>query len=351
MAEPLVARAKPCLVALGRKGRSYAWCACGRSASQPFCDGSHKGTGIEPVVFRAREDGEEALLCCCKRTRTPPYCDGSHNALAATYEEAGEAERRATADIPLTPQVSGRALLDGGAFVRTPDPAAGEEVEGWRITPLVTPGDDARLLSLYRLEAGKKASAPLGFGDGETVLFVAAGHGTVTIAGRPFRVAPESGLHVRPGERIRAVAEGEPMVLFATLSPAGARPRPGAGGGAFDATVPDRVHGVDPALRQAMADRFYQVLVGPGTGAREITLFIGEIPHSRAAAHHHLYEETILILSGEGQMWTEGARAAVRRGDIIFLPRKQLHSLECTDPRGMRLAGSFCPAGSPAINY
>ncbi|MFQ5348206.1 MAG: CDGSH iron-sulfur domain-containing protein [Rhodothalassiaceae bacterium] len=139
MAEPLVARAKPCLVALGRKGRSYAWCACGRSASQPFCDGSHKGTGIEPVVFRAREDGEEALLCCCKRTRTPPYCDGSHNALAATYEEAGEAERRATADIPLTPQVSGRALLDGGAFVRTPDPAAGEEVEGWRITPSSRP--------------------------------------------------------------------------------------------------------------------------------------------------------------------------------------------------------------------
>ncbi|RMD88242.1 MAG: cupin domain-containing protein [Alphaproteobacteria bacterium] len=351
MAEPLVARAKPCLVTLGRKGRSYAWCACGRSATQPFCDGSHKGTGIEPVVFRARADGEEVLLCCCKRTRTPPYCDGSHNALSDSYAEASEDERRATADIPLTPQVGGKALLDGGAFVRTPDTATADEAGGWRILPIVTSADGAGLLSLYRLEAGRKATAPLGFGDGETVLFVAAGHGTVTIADRPFPVAPESGLHVRAGESIRAAADGDPMVLFATVSGSGTEPRPGVGGGAFDGTVPDRVHGVDPALRQAMADRFYQVLVGPETGAREITLFIGEIPRSRAAPHHHLYEETILILSGEGQMWTEGARAAVRPGDVIFLPRKQLHSLECTDPAGMRLAGSFCPAGSPAINY
>ena len=53
-------------------GKEYWWCACGRSASQPFCDGSHEGTGIEPKSGKA-------WLCQCKRTANPPYCDGSHN--------------------------------------------------------------------------------------------------------------------------------------------------------------------------------------------------------------------------------------------------------------------------------
>ena len=34
-------------------GKSYYWCACGRSAKQPFCDGSHKDTGMTPVKFEA----------------------------------------------------------------------------------------------------------------------------------------------------------------------------------------------------------------------------------------------------------------------------------------------------------
>ena len=62
------------------KGKEYWWCACGLSASQPFCDGSHKDSGFEPKAFKAAKDGE-AWLCQCKQTKTPPYCDGSHNKL------------------------------------------------------------------------------------------------------------------------------------------------------------------------------------------------------------------------------------------------------------------------------
>lgn len=61
-------------------GRTYAWCACGRSMKQPFCDGSHKGTGFAPLIFTA-ERNETAWLCGCKQTKTPPRCDGSHKAL------------------------------------------------------------------------------------------------------------------------------------------------------------------------------------------------------------------------------------------------------------------------------
>jgi len=58
-------------------GQTYAWCACGRSENQPFCDGSHQGTGLDPVVFTAEEDSD-VWLCMCKQTANQPLCDGSH---------------------------------------------------------------------------------------------------------------------------------------------------------------------------------------------------------------------------------------------------------------------------------
>ncbi len=78
-AEPVIAakRAFPVKV---KKGETYWWCACGRSKEQPFCDGSHEGTGIKPVEWTAEEDGL-VLFCGCKHTRTPPICDGTHKEL------------------------------------------------------------------------------------------------------------------------------------------------------------------------------------------------------------------------------------------------------------------------------
>jgi CDGSH iron-sulfur domain-containing protein 3 len=61
-------------------GRTYAWCACGRSAIQPFCDGSHAGTRFAPIEHRA-ERTRQLYFCGCKRTARPPFCDGSHNKL------------------------------------------------------------------------------------------------------------------------------------------------------------------------------------------------------------------------------------------------------------------------------
>ena len=61
-------------------GKKYFWCACGRSQSQPFCDGSHKDTGITPVPFEASRD-KTVYFCGCKRTGNRPLCDGTHNQL------------------------------------------------------------------------------------------------------------------------------------------------------------------------------------------------------------------------------------------------------------------------------
>jgi CDGSH iron-sulfur domain-containing protein 3 len=61
-------------------GKSYFWCACGRSARQPFCDGSHKDTAFSPVKYTAKADGK-VFFCGCKHSGKKPLCDGTHSKL------------------------------------------------------------------------------------------------------------------------------------------------------------------------------------------------------------------------------------------------------------------------------
>ncbi|MFT7622867.1 MAG: CDGSH-type Zn-finger protein [Myxococcota bacterium] len=56
---------------------TYWWCACGRSQTQPWCDGSHAGTGIEPREVEITEARNYAM-CQCKATANTPFCDGAH---------------------------------------------------------------------------------------------------------------------------------------------------------------------------------------------------------------------------------------------------------------------------------
>lgn len=77
--DPLIAQKGPYLVEEPGPGVRF-WCACGRSASQPFCDGSHKGTGLTPVRVELSEGGK-VWYCGCKATGNAPRCDGSHNRL------------------------------------------------------------------------------------------------------------------------------------------------------------------------------------------------------------------------------------------------------------------------------
>ncbi|MFV1982436.1 MAG: glutamate synthase-related protein [Thiohalomonadales bacterium] len=100
MSNPVIADNKPVKVSLS-KGQEYHFCTCGKSKSQPFCDGSHVGTAFTPKVIVSDEDGD-AYLCACKHTGNIPFCDGSHKQFTAEQvgkEGPGIAEK--TPDLPV----------------------------------------------------------------------------------------------------------------------------------------------------------------------------------------------------------------------------------------------------------
>jgi len=79
MSAPHIARKGPIPVEV-EAGKSYFWCACGKSANQPFCDGSHQGSDFAPVKYEA-EETKRVFFCGCKHSSAPVTCDGTHNTL------------------------------------------------------------------------------------------------------------------------------------------------------------------------------------------------------------------------------------------------------------------------------
>jgi CDGSH iron-sulfur domain-containing protein 3 len=78
MTDPVIFQKFP-LVQKAEAG-TYFWCACGRSQTQPFCDGSHKGTGLGPRKTEIAE-AKTVAWCGCKHSKNAPFCDGSHSSL------------------------------------------------------------------------------------------------------------------------------------------------------------------------------------------------------------------------------------------------------------------------------
>jgi CDGSH iron-sulfur domain-containing protein 3 len=79
MTEPVIAQRSPYPVDV-QAGRTYYWCACGKSARQPFCDGSHKGSEFTPIAYTADQTAR-VWFCGCKHSAQKPLCDGSHSKL------------------------------------------------------------------------------------------------------------------------------------------------------------------------------------------------------------------------------------------------------------------------------
>ena len=78
MKEPKCPQKKPYVISCEIK--KYAWCSCGKSSDQPFCDGSHKGTEFVPIIMDNEKEGNIAW-CGCKKSKKGAFCDGTHSYL------------------------------------------------------------------------------------------------------------------------------------------------------------------------------------------------------------------------------------------------------------------------------
>jgi mannose-6-phosphate isomerase-like protein (cupin superfamily)/CDGSH-type Zn-finger protein len=335
-----------------KAGKRYLWCSCGRSKSQPFCDGSHAGTEFLPIAFKAERD-EDVIFCGCKQTGTGPFCDGAHSNLPGGYltDDPNSPENLTVArvDAGIGPIVR----LDGQCYVFSTARATLVSRGAMRYCPVVTPTLGALFQSQFYAEVAA-GSSPVVAADGRhTVLFVTHGQGEIEISGRRFTVEPLTGIYVRPGEAYRVHNSSKvPLKFFISNGP-----------GSehlvwleqmlmtFESQYPDRVASIDPAQRHKMAERYYQMLVNREHGSTVVTQFIGNIPLSKAEPHRHLYEEALIFLNGQGVVWTERTKTDVVAGDVLFLPRKQMHSVQCTTPGGFDIVGVIYPGDNPSINY
>jgi CDGSH-type Zn-finger protein/mannose-6-phosphate isomerase-like protein (cupin superfamily) len=335
-----------------KAGKRYLWCSCGRSKTQPFCDGSHAGTGFSPIAFKAERD-EDVIFCGCKQTSTGPFCDGAHSNLPGGYQtdDPQSAENRKIAMV--TPGAGPVVQLDGQCYVFSTARATLTARGCLHYCPVVTPTLGALFQSQFYAQLAQGSSPVISADGRHTVLFVIAGEGEIEISGRRFQIEALTGIYIRPDEAYRIHnAAAVSIKLFISNGPGseelswlGEMPNN------FEAQYPGRTASIDPAQRHKMAERYYQMLVNREQGSTVVTQFIGNIPLSKAEPHRHLYEEALIFLNGAGVVWTERTKTTVAAGDVLFLPRKQLHSVECTTPGGFDIVGVIYPGDNPSINY
>jgi mannose-6-phosphate isomerase-like protein (cupin superfamily)/CDGSH-type Zn-finger protein len=326
-----------------KAGRRYLWCSCGRSANQPFCDGSHVGT---------KED-EDVIFCGCKHTATRPFCDGAHNNLpgATVLDDPDSLANRVIKNVPHG--AAAEVLLDGTCFVFSPARARREKKGAMEYCAIVTPSRGALFQSQFYAEIGTGVSPATSANGRHTLLFVTEGQGQIEISGRRFDFASGSGMYVCPDEAF-CVHNASPQTvrLFISNGPGVEKlsfldTMPDN----FDESLPNRSARIDTSLRHTMGERYYQILVNREQGSTEMTQFVGNIPLSKLEPHRHLYEEVLIFLNGTGVVWTETTKTTVSAGDIMFLPRKQMHSVQCTSEDGLDVVGVIYPGDNPSISY
>jgi len=351
MTEPIIANRKGYFYAL-KAGERVLWCSCGRSGTQPFCDGAHKGTDFRPVIVRAEKD-EEVIFCGCKHTATAPYCDGAHSNLPGGYrlDDPDSAENQTVALI--SADAGPDVALDGACYVFSTRRATLTDLGGLAYCAVISPAKGAHFQSQFYAEIGPGRSPVIAAAGRDTVLFSVTGQGQVEISGRLFDLAPRNGFYIRPDEAWRVINPGaDKITLFISNGPGSedlavldAMPDN------FAALFPERRSEIDPSQRQSMAERYFQMLIHRRHGSAVVTQFIGNIPLSKAEPHRHLYEEALIFLNGSGVVWTEAKKTTVGAGDVLFLPSKQLHSVQCTSEGGFDVVGVIYPGDNPAINY
>jgi thiamine pyrophosphate-dependent acetolactate synthase large subunit-like protein/CDGSH-type Zn-finger protein len=202
MSEAKIAGKQPVEVQL-EAGKTYAWCSCGLSGNQPFCDGSHAGTGMTPKVIKAEKDGA-AWFCLCKQTENPPYCDGAHSQLE---EENPHTVPHVAGREPVEVQLeAGKSYAWCSCGLSGNQPFCDGSHEGTGMTPKVVKAEKDE--SAWYCLCKQTQNPP--YCDGTHSLLAEEKHDDETVK-RWYRVADEGELK---GGEVRAItAGGKSLVL------------------------------------------------------------------------------------------------------------------------------------------
>jgi quercetin dioxygenase-like cupin family protein len=210
----------------------------------------------------------------------------------------------------------------------------------------IPPLDDSPLaLAHRRVDAGQ----PLSIEDAEldSLLYVAAGSGSVVLDGASSDLAAGTAALVLAGERAEITAASSLELVHVTVGPvadlhAALGPR-------------ETVVSVDPVrAEQAFGTRSFQVLFGPHNGSIRATLFTGFIPPGRSPWHYHLYDEIVWIPHGPGRLHRPGGEKPepLEAGAAFRLRPRHVHIVENASEDGdMTVVGFFTPAGTPSAAY
>ena len=224
-------------------------------------------------------------------------------------------------------------VLEGGCRVSTMDEGSPQVFGSLKVWNQIGKASGADAISLRILEFEPGTSPVLRDYESDEVLYLLEGSCTAVIDGNAYKLSPETGVYLQPGQTLRV--ENDDVVRFVSSQ------CPGETGNQSFSIAPLSDQRAVPT-----GDRWYRVLVDG-----EVTQFVGSIPPGRAQDHFHEYEEVLFILRGEGRMWAGESNTPIGPGSCVYLPRRQVHCVENTGEGELRLLGVFYPAGSPAVRY
>ena len=199
-------------------------------------------------------------------------------------------------------------------------------------------------LALTRREIGARTTATAGAEEADTLLYVVAGTGTISL-GEMRPLAPRTAALVPSGEEASVEARDDLDLVVATVGAGVDRHAPM---GSRVLTSP-----LDDATAQAATGaRSFQILFDASNGSTRATLFAGFVPPGSAPWHYHLYDEIVWIPDGPGRLHLDEGVEDLGPSAAFRLRPREVHIVENTSPdRDLTIIGVFTPAGSPSAAY
>jgi quercetin dioxygenase-like cupin family protein len=200
-------------------------------------------------------------------------------------------------------------------------------------------------LTLERRAIETDSSSPVGDEVADTLVYVAAGTGSITLGGETTSLMPRAAALVLAGEEATIGADDElDLVVMAVgtfvdrHAPLGPR------------ALTSSLDAVD--VQQATGERSFQVLFDATNGSTRATLFAGFLPPGKAPWHYHLYDEIVWVPEGPGLLHIGETVEELGPGSAFRLRPREVHIVENPSvDRDLMIIGLFTPAGNPSAAY